>query len=155
MTAMPEAVAILRAAYPRQDFPDATVALYVRYLADRDSAGVVRAVDRLIRRSRFLPSIAEILEEEAEERLALPSAEEAWVLASGESGELPGPVRDALNDVGGRWALRTSEVPGATRKHFIDAYAARRREAIRVDTGAAPRPELEGHRVLDELPAGR
>ena len=59
-------IAVLRLAYPRQDFPDAAVAFYVRQLVDLPPAEVEAAVDRLTKRSTWLPSIAEIRAECAE-----------------------------------------------------------------------------------------
>ena len=98
-----EALALLRATYPRQDFPDLTVAVYGRMLADLDDEAVVPAVQRLINRCTFLPSVAEIRQEVAEARLGLPSAEEAWEIARcGRLREAPAEVQAAAAAAGDR-----------------------------------------------------
>lgn len=132
------AIAILRDAYPRQDFPDRSVALYGAELADLDDAVVLRAVRRLIRRRTWLPSIAEIRLEAAEETLPLPTPEQAWEAArQGSGGRWPTVLRDAVQDVGGPWALRTSTKPEIIHAQFLKAYAARREHALATEAGAA------------------
>ena len=56
----------LRAAFPREEFPDRTVALYGQQLQYLPPEAVARAVENMIRRSRFLPRISEVLTEIAE-----------------------------------------------------------------------------------------
>jgi len=141
MNGMAAAIAILRDAYPRQDFPDRTVAVYATALADLGDEEVMRAVERLIRRSTWLPSIAEIRLDVAEERLGLPSVEDAWAMVrAGAGGAWPAPVRDAADDVGGSWAVRTTGHPEILYAQFRRSYDARRRETVEGEIGALAAP---------------
>lgn len=142
---MAAAIAILRDAYPRQDFPDRSVVLYAHELADLSDTEVTAAVRRLIRRSEWLPSIAEIRREVAEERAGLPTVEEAWTVVSNEKRTfvLPPEVAGALSDIGGSYALRTMTAHQA-RTAFAKAYEARRESTLLVVMKALPaRPEIE------------
>jgi hypothetical protein len=131
------AIAILRAAFPRSDFPDKTVELYGRMLADLDDDAVSRAVERLIYGSEFLPTIHAIRREVAEETLALPTSEEAWDIAvSGSLRTAPPEVRAATDAVGGRWALLHSDNPTMVRGQFLKSYIERRRNTITEFMGA-------------------
>lgn len=161
MSDVTAAVAILRAAYPRQAFPDDSVRVYVRLLADTPADELVAAVERMCRRSTWLPAVAEILREVAEARLALPSPSEAWDMVT--AGPAPaGPVREALLAAGGRFGIRASENLTTTRAQFLKDYAQRREDAILREIGAHPVPglpelerwnrEVEAHRVLEALP---
>lgn len=138
------AVAALRVAYPRQDFPDDTVRLYVRMLADLDPGEVTAAVERLIRRSTFVPAIAEIRLEVAESACNLPSVAEAWsMVTDGVSVyDLPEPVRESLAASGGRFTVMNSERPSVVRAQFCADYESRRARAILAAAGADPRPQL-------------
>ena len=119
------AVAILRDAYPRQDFPERTAVLYGRMLADLDDLLVVEAVRKIVKTSRFLPSIAEIREQVAEATLGLPTASEAWDLVN--TGQpLPRIAQESLNALGGRWAHRMTDTPSIFRAQFVKDYDARR-----------------------------
>lgn len=134
---IPEIVASLRLAYPRQEFPDESVRWYIRQLADLDPSAVETAVMRLQRRSEWLPSIAEIRREVAEDTLQLPSVEDAWVIASrGALKEAPPEVRAAADAVGGRGSIKMSERPEAMSRWFRDEYRARRERAILEFAGA-------------------
>jgi len=132
------AVSILRDAYPRADFPDRSAKLYGSMLADLDDVAVAEAVRRLVRRSQWLPTIAEIRMEVAEAKLDLPDAVTAWELVN--SGRpvlaLPEIVGDALVAVGGKYAIRTSEQPSILRSQFMKDYESRRSLALRRAVGA-------------------
>lgn len=137
------AIAALKAAYPRADFPDATIKLYGAKLAGFDDAEVVAAVDRLINRCEFLPSISAIKAEIAEGQLRLPTAEEAWDIArSGSLRDAPPEVQASANAVGGRWGILKSERPETLRSQFMKDYAARRRRTVDVFVGAALPPAV-------------
>lgn len=140
LTGISQAVAILRDAYPRQDFPDRSAKLYGTMLADLDDTEVVEAVHRLIRRSTFLPSIAEIRAEVMEAVLCLPSPQEAWAMVNRHDteGHLPTVVLASLNALGGRWALRVSDQPSVLRSQFLRDYEARRQDAMTAAVGADP-----------------
>lgn len=131
------AIAALTMAYPRSEFPQGSVELYVRMLADLDEREVAQAIERLIKRSTFLPSIAEIRLEVSEARLGLPTAEEAWEIATrGRVADAPEELRIALESAGGRWSLIHSESPEIIRAQFTKDYAARRNRAVMVAAGA-------------------
>lgn len=137
-------IAALRAAYPRQDFPDETQRVYARYLAGEDPMRLTRACDRLIRRSTFLPSIAEILLEVAEEYLGLPTAAEAWDIAlRGDLRAAPSEVQASTEAVGGRWTLlHSDESMGVMRAQFTSDYESRRRRSLAQFSGAGARHDL-------------
>lgn len=117
-------VASLRAAYPNANLPVETVAVYVAALDDLEPGDVAAAVAKIIKTSRFFPTVAEIREAVGETRLNLPSPAEAWMIACGQmepqgDGDL---VRKAKKAVGGEWAFRTSENPTALRSQFLRIY---------------------------------
>jgi hypothetical protein len=140
LTGVSQAVAILRDAYPRQDFPDRSARLYGTMLADMDDTLVVAAVQRLIRRSTFLPSIAEIRREVMEYVLCLPTPQEAWAMVTRPEteGQLPTVVLASLQALGGRWAIRVSDAPSVMRSQFLRDYEARREAAMTSAVGADP-----------------
>lgn len=131
------AIGVLRAAYPRQDFPDASVEFYAHKLADLDGAELVAAIDRLTNRLNWLPSVAEIRLEVAEARLGLPNASEAWDIAvKGGLRFAPAPVREAAEAVGGRWTILHSDNPDTVRAQFRRDYEERRQHAVLIEAGA-------------------
>jgi hypothetical protein len=137
------AIAVLRDAFPRQDFPDRSVSLYSRMLSDLDGAKVSEAVVRLIRRSTWLPSIAEIRMEVAEGECQLPTAAEAWSLACVPVEELHGVpppelVMESIKACGGRWNIIHADRPEIIRTQFLRDYEGRRSSAILKASGASP-----------------
>ena len=62
MTDLRQALLDLRTAFPGRDVPVETLALYSRQLADLPEAEVVDAVYRLLRTSKFFPTVAELRE---------------------------------------------------------------------------------------------
>ena len=141
-----QSVALLRATYPRQEFPDDSVRSYVHFLRVYDETLVAQAVSRLVRRSKWLPSIAEICDEVAELALGLPAPDEAWsMITKGESNK-PAVVREAYLAVGGPWALKTTERPEMLRRAFREEYLDRRQRALATYV-ENPRPQLEGEDV--------
>jgi hypothetical protein len=56
-----ELVAVLMAAYPTAQFPDGTVAAYENFLQDLDRDQARQAVANLVRSSRFMPAIADVV----------------------------------------------------------------------------------------------
>jgi hypothetical protein len=155
------AIAVLRDAYPRADFPDASVQLYGRMLAAHPGEEVAEAVKRLVLRSTFLPSIAEIVEEIAEARLGLPSAAEALeILEHGSLKEAPAEVRASAKAIGGRYSYATSENPTAIRAQFRRDYEERRAQAIAQAGGynvprELKRAEDKGDEILKQLSSGQ
>lgn len=136
--ALAGAIAVLRDAYPRQEFPAASVRLYARMLDDLDGIQVAEAVRRLVRRSRWLPSIAEIREEVAEAQEGLPSAAEAWSLAVGGTprAQLPHIVVASIDAMGGRWTMLHADNQTALRAQFTRDYEERRTLAVQAAAGA-------------------
>ena len=137
------AIAVLRDAFPRQDFPDSSVSLYSRMLGDLDGTKVAEAVVRLIRRSTWLPSIAEIRLEVAEGECQLPTAAEAWLLACVPVEELHGVpphdlVMESIKACGGRWNIIHADRPETIRAQFLRDYEERRRSALLESSGASP-----------------
>lgn len=129
---------MLRDAYPSKDFPDRSVKLYAQMLADLDDRLVVEAVKRIVNRSTFLPTIAEIRREVAEAVVRLPTPVEAWEMVNDEAmiGSLPAVVHQSLQAVGGRWSLRMSESPQILMSQFLKDYVARREHALHEVMGA-------------------
>lgn len=132
------AVAALRDAYPRQDFPDRSVQLYMRMLADVDPSELEAAVKRLIFTQTFLPSIAEIRLEVAEDKCGFPTAAEAWTMITQTSGPdeyvrdtLPYIVKQSLDAMGGRFSVIRSERPETIRAQFMRDYTERRDRQLR------------------------
>lgn len=147
MTAsIPESVAFLRAAYPRQDFPDDTVRVYVSMLADMPASEVAYAIERLTKRSTWLPSVAEIRVEVATAMVGLPTPDQAWeIVTSRRSLHAAPEVRAALDAIGGPSALTFSERPEFIRRAFYEEYRARLDYAIGACNGSvAPVRELTG-----------
>ncbi len=141
---MAAAIAILRDAYPRQDFPDRSVALYAHELADLGDDEVTAAVRRLIRRSEWLPSIADIRRDVAEARAQLPTPDEAWSLATTVPHPCPLPpaVVETIRDMGGSWNLRYSDRPTQARREFLRSYELRRERTLLAVMGGAPVPPV-------------
>lgn len=130
-------IAALTLAYPRASFPEGSVQLYARMLADLAESEVAEAIERLIRRSTFLPTIAEIRTEVIDARLGLPTAEEAWeIVTRGSVKDAPEELRIALESAGGRWSVMHAENPEVVRAQFTKDYASRRNRSIQIASGA-------------------
>jgi hypothetical protein len=139
------AIGVLRAAYPRQAFPDESVSFYARKLRDLDPDELLAAIDRLTNRSSFLPSVAEIRREVAEARLNLPNLAEAWEIAMcGSLRDAPAPVRGAAEYVGGRWAILHTDNLVALRAQFREQYDRLREQALLEEAGALPAQPIMG-----------
>lgn len=131
---------MLSAAYPQAGVTAATLAVYVRYLADLDGQILDSAAADCITRSRFFPTVAEIREAAAqvrELRYGAPSPGEAWqevTAAFREVGNWGTPswshprIAEAVRQVGGWRNLCLSDNQAADRARFLELYseAARR-----------------------------
>lgn len=130
-TTLAAAIAILRPAYPRQEFPDDSVRIYVRALRDMEPRLVKAAIERIILKSKWLPTVAEIREEAAEMTARLPSAAEAWTIMKDRPYEdWPDALRATVRACGGRWHIVHSERPETVRAQFIADYNERRRAVV-------------------------
>lgn len=120
---MAETLAMLRAAFPRQEFPPISVQIYVRALADLDASVIHSAACVLIGRSKWMPSIAEIRREAAEQLLNLPTATEAWLMVNSPIGRAgaPPPVKRAIEVIGGEWTIK-SQAADSVERRFRAAY---------------------------------
>ncbi len=152
---MAKAIAGLRDVYPRQEFPDRSVTAYARMLSDLEPDAVERAIGRLVGRSAWIPAISEIRWEVADERLQLPTAQEAWSMVTAmpninNRDALPNIVRQSLDAMGGRFSIMHSERGETIRAQFIRDYQSRRDQAMLVATGASARIQ-QG--VVKELPS--
>jgi len=126
-----QSMQMLRDAYPREDFPDRTVALYAAALEAIPAEVLTAAVHNIVARSRFLPRVSEILEECAELALDLPTAEQAWGIAErGSLRDAHEAVRRATDHVGGRWQILHSDNIPTVRAQFVKAYENIRREYL-------------------------
>ena len=144
-----QAIQRLRDAFPREEFPDRTVALYGQELMNLPPETVARAVEILVRRNRFLPRLSEILTEVAEIELGLPTVEEAWdIVLRGNLKNAPPEVQAASKACGGRETIMHSDNATTIRAQFMRDYAARRENTVRVFIGARVPPVLPGPPML-------
>lgn len=137
-----QALAVLTAGYQRE-MTDATIALYVQHLDDIDDRVLSKAVDELLVRSKFFPSIADI-----RERCALvvlgdtlpPDVSVAWGevwKAVTSEGRFYRPqwshpmIGLALEEVGGYYEVCMSSFPDQLRSRFVKAFVRMRDETIR------------------------
>lgn len=54
-------VAVLMASYPNCRFPDATIAAYEQFLQELELGRAQQAVERIVKTSKFMPAIAEVI----------------------------------------------------------------------------------------------
>jgi len=117
------------------------VGIYLAELADIPPGTLREACQRLIRTSRFFPTVAEIREVAAEIALALPTEAEAlaqiharqgWVA---DAATAPPPeghplVKAAIDQVGGWFVFRASENQAVVRGQFGRIYREQRAAAV-------------------------
>jgi len=142
---------MLRALYPNGNFPSETADLYASLIGDLDRQAVIRAIRRRVLSdpSGFMPTIGEIRQAVAADRVQLPDPEMAWgiVLAeirrtgySGTPAFADTAIADAVKIMG--WAdLCSSDNQVADRAHFLRIYGAVRDRAIQA-ANLAGRPDL-------------
>lgn len=130
------AIAALAVMWPEK-FSDQKAEMYGRMLSDLEPGAVIRAVERLVKGSEFLPKVATIRREVAEESLSLPSAEEAWdIVQHGDVRRSIPEIRAACDAVGGRRAILLTENLSIVRAQFLKSYEARREATVQAFTGA-------------------
>jgi hypothetical protein len=162
-----ELVAIMVAAFPAARVSRRTIEVYQSELAsvDRDLAN--RAVRRLIRTSRYLPTVSDVLHTVADITDGpLPLALEAWATVCCEAQGRPGPrewsdpvTAECVAAMGWQY-LRRSCNDAADRARFCSLYdelAKRRRDDVvagselpRKQLAAKRRPMLRAGRGNDE-----
>ncbi len=71
-------VAVLKAAYPRQEIGTDTIRIYSDMLADLEFANALAVVKKSLATSEWFPSIARLRILYAEAALRLPEVDEAW-----------------------------------------------------------------------------
>jgi hypothetical protein len=139
-----DAMRKLRDGWPREEFPDRTIALYAEQLSAYPVELVVQAVDDLLRTEKWRPSVGQITAQVAERALNLPIEEEAWQIAdTGDLRDAHGDVRRAAEHVGGRYAILHSTQPERLRGQFLRAYRGYRRQSL-IDYVRGGRPALAG-----------
>lgn len=146
-------MAILRAAWPRQEVGMDTAEVYAGMLSDIPFDEGKAAVTKLVQTTKFFPTVAEILEQVAESRCELDSPEMAWgevQKAIAKVGSYHQPlfenpeIQRAVNAIGWK-QICLDENLAATRARFIDAYRAARAKRIESETTgkALPSPYAE------------
>jgi len=134
-THVKKCIALLMAAYPRQEFPEPSQRLYIKMLADLPGDLLEAAVMDIISKNTFLPSISELraavntLVEKSSGRL---DAYTAWdtvcrqIRRVGSYGipDLDDLTAKAVAGVGGWQALCRSENQVADRARFFQVYDA-------------------------------
>lgn len=124
-------LAVLTTAYPSANIPENTVELYMEMLIVHDYLLTKQAVYRLLKTSKFFPTIAEI--EEAIEKTTvqdIPDVEQAWLdvqKTMSKTGYFESPkfshpaIAEAVRCIG--WDnIRMSENIGVERAHFFKLY---------------------------------
>jgi hypothetical protein len=153
MSDLPTTIGVLRAAFPRHEFPPASVQVYAQALADLGPQAVESAVKALIGRVDWLPSIATIRREVARRELGMPNATEAWEVANSPI-LYPNAhpcVKAAVQAIGGTWSLRqgrTADVHRDFRRAYEDICESSIRDIAEKGRngqmiGSQPRGEIE------------
>jgi hypothetical protein len=123
---------MLAAAYPNANVAAATLAVYMRTLADIEDDLLDAAAADCITRCVFFPTVAEIRHAAAQVaklRFGAPSAGEAWEEVTrgfrdghDASGWSHPWIESAIRQSGGWYSLRMSENQVADRARFLEAY---------------------------------
>lgn len=165
-------VAVLLASYPNREFGAETASAYVEGILDLDAATCGLAAQRLIRTSKFLPTISEIREATtAQQRGPAPRGEEAWAELQGACRRYgydygPDDARRRLRDplfgaphideclrLWGGWnAFSTTDHDAASRARFCALYdelAGRERRDL---VSGIPLPPPAGLRLVAPAP---
>lgn len=114
------------------EITDTTITVWGIALDDVTTEAASTAVKDIIRTEKWFPQPATIRERALDAQGHLLSPEEAWkqVQPSEYARAQPHHVTlAALKDIGGIWAVKTSEKPEKTRESFMQAYAVRLQEA--------------------------
>ena len=156
-------LALLKAAFPRQEISQETAEVYCRFLADVEYEQVAAAVQRIVATATYFPAIAEIRKLVAESKVGAPGWEEGWgevLQAVSRFGryknpEFSHPAITAAVDSMGWLAICNSDESDLhiLRAQFRDIYGAVKQRAL---TEANVKPLLEAaQRRREALPAAR
>ena len=161
-----KAVAMLQAAYPAARWSEPTIDLYEHLLAELDFNLARDAIVRIIRSSKFLPTVAEILDAVADIGIGpMRSAVEAWgdvVMAIRLTGYIGVPkfsdplVADCVRAMGWRNLCIGDSPEASDRARFCELYQDKQRKQRVLDVSEPGRllpVRSEGSRA--ELPAKR
>lgn len=153
---------LIAARYPNaklgQD-EDMTIQAWAMTLSDVPLEGAKTALANWFKTQKWAPDPSELRSAVASSLLGLPDVEEAWGMVCAARStyypgfatkiDLPGPVRQAIEAIGGLHALKHSTTPTADREAFAKAYATYRRRALEDTVIDAPSlPEGQRFRLL-------
>lgn len=139
-------IKVVQSAYPRQEFSESTVAVYVRMLSDIPYDIAQKAVYKLIAESVFIPTVAEIRKAAVEIACPAPHVEDAVIEVRNAirsyspynewRHEWTSPVvRDAVAAMGGLSHMGGNEQPEYMWREFRRVYESiREREQSRLQT---------------------
>lgn len=144
---VPELIAELHAAFPRDRIPAQTMTIYQRKVQDVPLPVLAEVIHEMIATHEHFPTISAIREAVAERTLLLPTESEA--LTQIET-RLRGPaplhpiVKAVFALLGGIYAYRSADNPSVFRGQFLRLYRDERARAIRDAQIALPgRPPIE------------
>lgn len=111
---------------------DEKTKIWYNFLSDIHEGLLKQVVYEWIATEEKPPTIADLRNRCAVKLLDIPTALEAWdsvawiYLHNGSMSvrDLPETTRNALESIGGGWAIKTSEAPSIIRSQFIKAYRA-------------------------------
>lgn len=123
-------VAMLKAAYPRQQLAEDSIALYAAFLSDLDRISGERAVRTAIATLKFFPTVGELRDLAARQAVELLDETAAWAdvtRAIGRYGRYRTPkfrhaAVERVVDAMGWLSICDSENLEATRAHFFRLY---------------------------------
>jgi hypothetical protein len=150
---------VVTARYPTSKIVQQDEALTVKAwhmtLADVPYEAAERALAQWFKSEKWAPDPSELRSVVAGEILGLPEVEEAWGIARGAISayypgfnvklDMPDPVRQAINSIGGLHALKMSERPDKDRDAFMRAYAIERKRAV--EMAVLDRPAIDEPRL--------
>ena len=147
-----ETMTTLAAFYPAAKMTPEAFGLWVLRLQAYPADLCREAADRLSVRSKFFPSLAEIVSEIVAIHTGMPEPDEAWAIVATSQFLTPAggwpcdEMKQAVKAAGGEWAWRHSTDQTGIRFAFVEAYrglmSARREDAIEVELPALGRPAL-------------
>ena len=124
---------VLRANWPDRQVDKPTMRVYEEALADLPDAALEAAAMNCLNRCTFFPRVAELrgaAQDAAFQAMGYVSGEMAYIEiqryydSGGRLEPSTGLALEALDHIGGIWAIRTSDRPDWTRKAYIDTYNA-------------------------------